>query len=183
FRETKGETAGFGNLMQSFDAAAYRGKRVRLRAAVRAEVSGSGNQAQLWLRVDRKNDELGFFDNMEDRPIVQKDWRYYEIVGDIAEDAVSVNLGLLLIGNGRAWLDAVSFEVIGKAGVGSEPARPLEGRALDNLVAFTKLLGYVRCFHPSDEAAATKWDLFAIDCVPAVEQAKTPAELAAGLEK
>src|SRR5437588_6042695 len=90
FREAKGEAKGFGNLMQSFDAAAYRGKRVRLRAAVRAEVSGAGNQAQLWLRVDRKNDEIGFLDNMEDRPIVQKDWRFYEIVGDVAEDAVSV---------------------------------------------------------------------------------------------
>src|SRR5207249_208423 len=89
-RDAKGKVPGFGNLMQSIDAAAYRGKRVRLRAAVRAEVSGSANQAQLWLRVDRKNDELGFLDNMEDRPIVQKDWRYYEIVGDIAEDAVSV---------------------------------------------------------------------------------------------
>jgi C-terminal processing protease CtpA/Prc len=182
-RDAKEQAPGFGNLMQSFDAAAYRGKRVRVRAAVRAEVSGFRNQAQLWLRVDRKDDQLGFFDNMDDRPITQKEWRDYEIFGEVAEDAVTINLGLMLVGSGRAWLDAVSFEVIGKAGEGNEPARPLRGRALDNLVAFTKLLGYVRYFHPSEEAAKTNWERFASEGVQVVEDAKSPAELAQALEK
>jgi C-terminal processing protease CtpA/Prc len=173
----------FGNLMQSFDATAYRGKRVRLRAAVRAEVSGEPSQAQLWLRVDRKDNRMGFFDNMGDRPITGAKWGHYEIVGEVADDAVSINFGLLLVGDGRAWLDSVSFEVLGKAGEGNEPARALEGRALDNLVAFTRLLGYVRYFHPSDQAAATKWDAFALDGVVAVEKARDAAELARVLEK
>ena len=52
--------SGFGNLMQSFEATAYRGKRVRFRAAVRTggQMSGRG---QLWLRVDRQGGETGFF--------------------------------------------------------------------------------------------------------------------------
>jgi C-terminal processing protease CtpA/Prc len=179
-RDPKDNGPGVGKLVQSFDAAAYRGKRVRLRAAVRAEVSGAGNQAQLWLLIVRK-DQLGFLDDMNDRAIVQNEWRDYEICGDVAEDAVSVDVGLMLVGNGRAWLDAVSFEVIGKAW--NEPSRPLQGQALDNLVAFTKLLGYVRYFHPSDEAAATNWEWFAIDGLQAVEQAKNPGELAVRLEK
>ena len=33
---------------------------------------------------------------------------------------------------------------------------------MDNLVAFTKLYGYVRYFHPSDEASNIDWDKFAI---------------------
>jgi C-terminal processing protease CtpA/Prc len=179
-REAGEVTSGPGNLMQSFDAAAYRGKRVRLRAAVRAEVSGFRNQALLWLRVDRKDGQPGFFDNC---PTLHKEWREYEILGEVAEDAVSINLGLALAGNGRAWLDAVSFEVIGKASEGNEPARPLGGAALENLVAFTRLLGYVRYFHPSDEAAAVDWDTFAIEGVAAVERAKDPADLAQVLEK
>ena len=32
---------GFGNVMQSFDAAAYRGQRVRFRAAVRVDQAGT----------------------------------------------------------------------------------------------------------------------------------------------
>src|SRR6266404_5083144 len=41
----------FGNLMQAFDATPFRGRRVRFRAAVRIEGSGSSAGAQLWLRV------------------------------------------------------------------------------------------------------------------------------------
>ncbi len=45
--------AEFGNLMQAIDATAFRGRRVRFRAAVRVEASEPGARAQLWLRVDR----------------------------------------------------------------------------------------------------------------------------------
>ena len=173
----------FGNLMQSVDATPYRGRRVRLRAAVRAEVAGSGNQAQLWLRVDRKGGEAGFFDNMQDRPIVRAGWQDYQIVGDVADDAEGISLGLMLLGSGRAWLDAVSFEIVGKVGEGDEPARPLQGRGLDNLVSFARLLGYVRYFHPSDEAAATDWDQFAINGVRAVEGAKDTDDLVGVLDR
>ena len=41
----------------------------------------------------------------------------------------------------------------------------------------------MRYFHPSDEAAAAKWDQFTLDGVAAVEAAKSPQELAASLEK
>ena len=179
----KGPASSFGNLMQSFDATPYRGQRIRFRAAVRVEVAAAGNQAQLWLRVDRKGSQMGFFDNMGDRPIVAASCREYEIIGDVAQDAEGIVLGLMLLGNGRAWLDAVRFEVLGKTGDGDEPARPLDGRGLDNLVAFTKLLGYVRYFHPSDQAAATDWDRFAIDGVRAAEGAKDADELAQVLER
>lgn len=102
----------FGNLMQSIDATPYRGKSVRFRAAVRTEVSGAGNQAQLWFRVDRADNQIGFFDNMQDRPITSKDWAEYEIKGDIAPNAARINFGLLLLGEGKAWLDSVSLEII-----------------------------------------------------------------------
>ena len=36
------------------------------------------------------------------------------------------------------------------------------GRQLNNLEAFTKLYGYIRYFHPSDEAANIDWNRFAI---------------------
>jgi hypothetical protein len=67
----KGSPSPIGNLMQRFDAAPYRGRRIRFRAAVRAEVHGFGNQGQLWMRVDRKGGHVGFFDNMQERPIVR----------------------------------------------------------------------------------------------------------------
>ncbi len=167
-REAITPTRTPGNLNQSLDATAFRGKRVRLRAAVRANIIGFGAQAQLWLRVDRQKRDnrqiSGFFDNMADRPITEREWAYYEIIGDVEEDAERLTLGLLFSGAGKVWLDDVSLEIVGAAEKRvEEAARPLTARGMENVTAFTKLLGYVRHFHPSDEAAKTNWDAFAIE--------------------
>ena len=58
------------------------------------------------------------------------------------------------------------------------PSRSDHERKLDNLVAFTKLFGYVRYFYPSNEAYSTDWDEFAITGVRAIEGSPTDAELA-----
>ena len=84
---------------------------------------------------------------------------------------------MILLGQGKAWIDAASFEDLGKVVTRADPPRALTGRGLANLIAFTRLLGYVRHFHPSDEAAATKWDSFAVQGMLSVEDVKTPAEL------
>jgi hypothetical protein len=107
-----GET--FGSLNQQLDATAYRGKRIKLRASVRTEVNGPGNQAYLWLRVARQGfgpQAQGFYDNMAGRPITTSAWRDYEIAGEVAADAVTIDYGLALVGEGRAWVDAVMVEI------------------------------------------------------------------------
>jgi len=170
--------SSFGNLMQAMDATAFRGRRVRFKAYVRIEANEDEGVARLWLRVDRTEGRRGFFDNMMDRPISSAEWQEYEIVGDVDEDATVINIGIILIGKGKAWIDAASFEDLGKVVTRADPPRALTGRGLANLIAFTRLLGYVRHFHPSDEAAATKWDSFAVQGMLSVEDAKTPDELA-----
>jgi C-terminal processing protease CtpA/Prc len=175
----------FGNLMQTFDATRYCGYRVRFSASVRIMAQGPWDavhgRAQLWMRVDRAGGRMGFFDNMGDRPIRSSEWNEYEIIGDIEPDAQHISIGLMIFGTGKALLDDVSFEVMGKAGVGAEPARPLTARGLANLTAFARLLGYVRHFNPSDQAADTDWTLFAIGGVHAVESAADADDLAARL--
>jgi Periplasmic protease len=107
---------GFGTVIQSVDATPHRGKQVRLRAAVQAEVSGAGNQAQLWLRVDRAGDKRGFFDNMRDRPITEPSWETYQITGTVAEDAERIVLGGFLRGRGTAQFDAFRLQVRDSSG-------------------------------------------------------------------
>jgi beta-lactamase regulating signal transducer with metallopeptidase domain/C-terminal processing protease CtpA/Prc len=107
---------GFGTVMQSVDATPHRGKQVRLRTAVRAEVSGAGNQAQLWLRVDRTGDKRGFFDNMRDRPITEPSWETYQITGTVAEDATRIVLGGFLRGRGTAQFDSFRLQVRDSSG-------------------------------------------------------------------
>jgi C-terminal processing protease CtpA/Prc len=101
----------FATVSQSVDAAPYRRQQFRLEAAVRASVSGSGNQAQLWLRVDRPEGETGYFDNMSDRPIVDSIWQLYTITGSVAPDAQRVTFGGMLAGAGEAWFDAFRLQV------------------------------------------------------------------------
>ncbi len=172
----------FGNLMQSFDATAYRGKRVRFRAAVRINTVVKGNRgdrAQLWLRVDRQNGQMGFFDNMDDRPIREPEWNYFEITGDVATDAERINIGMIVFGSGKAWIDDVSFEALGNVPtVPVEAARGLTPRGLEDEIAFARLFGYVRYFHPSDQAMHTDWTSFAIRGAREVESARDDTELA-----
>jgi C-terminal processing protease CtpA/Prc len=133
----------------------------------------------MWMRVDRPGGVMGFFDNMNDRPILSAQWNYYEIVGDVEEDAHGLSFGVMSFGKGSVWVDDVSIEILGETQkLPAEAARPVDDRALQNLVAFSRLFGYVRHFYPGSEAARTDWESFAIDGVRAVEGAKTSSELA-----
>lgn len=169
-----GQASGFGNLMQAFDGAAFRGKRVKFRAAVRSE-----GQGQLWMRVDRQSGEMGFFDNMGDRPVRAPEWNYYEITADVDPDAARINIGVILVGSGKVWIDDASFQVLGDTPrLPQEPAHPLTARGLQNQLALARLYGLVRYFHPSDQAARADWETFVIRGVREVEAAKDDAELA-----
>ena len=108
------EGHGFGSITQSLDAAPYRGKKIKIVAQVRTAVSGSGNQGQLWLRVDKPDRGRGFFDNMADRPIKAADWQSYEIIGEVADDATAIVFGAFLNGSGQLWIDEFELQVKGQ---------------------------------------------------------------------
>ena len=104
--------SGFGTLMQMFDAADYRGKRLRVTAFVKTlEVTG---WAGLWMRVDGPSGHSIALDNMQDRPIKgTTDWTQYSVVLDVPERAQAIAFGVLLHGAGTTWLDDFAFEMVG----------------------------------------------------------------------
>lgn len=165
----------FGNIMQAIDASAYRGHIVRLRAAARIESTDEGARAQLWMRADRPGGQMGFFDNMMDRPIRSDKWNYFDIVGLIDADAEKLSVGMILLGKGSAWIDDVSITDLGKPITTIDPPRPLTQENLESVVAFTRLLGYVRHFYPGDEAFGANWNAIAIDGMRVVANAESPA--------
>ncbi len=61
--------------------------------------------------------------------------------------------------------------------------KALTSRELENLVAYARLFGYVRHFHPSDEAERADWDALTIAGVTRVESAANPAALAVTLQQ
>jgi len=133
-KSIKPQTSGFGTLMQTCSADSFRGQRVRLAGYVRAQEVG--DWAGLWMRVDGSKGQPLAFDNMQDRPVKgTSDWRKYEIVLDVAEDAKEIAFGLLLSGKGQVWMDDLKFETVGKdvATTGNQPTKrtPKQPKNLD----------------------------------------------------
>ena len=102
---------GFGTLMQDFRADHYAGKRVRFSAFVKTE--GAQDWAGLWMRID-KGSQLLAFDNMQDRSIKgTTEWKKYDVVLDVPQNASGIFFGVLLNGTGTVWLSNAKFEIVG----------------------------------------------------------------------
>ena len=106
-----GTIDGFVSLMQTVPADALRGRQIRLSGQVRAATRDATGAAALWLRVDRPNQAVGFFDNMGNRPIRSAAWAEYAIEGTVADDATSIALGAMASGAVSADFDAISLAV------------------------------------------------------------------------
>lgn len=174
-RTGEGDT---GVLLGFLKPDSLRGRNITLKAKVR---TSAGTQAGLWLRVDRENQQEGFFDNMADRLVTSTTWGEYEITGDIAPDATGIVYGLLVFGPGPVWLDSLTITDAGKAEVREPDIAPLSERGRDNIVALTRLVGVLRSFSPTTESRGVNWDTYTIDAVNAVEPCKDADELVATL--
>ncbi len=103
-----------GGLEQIVDATPYRGKWIRVTAMCREQALGADSHASLWLSLTPK-----FVADMQvqlsgERTITGKVWRPYEIVLQVPETTVTISYGLSLAGDGRAWIDDVSLELVPK---------------------------------------------------------------------
>lgn len=170
----------FGAAAVRIGAQPFRGRRVRLTGWGRFhQTAMNDGRGQFYVRVDRAERLIGDFDNMQDRPFTTPEWKQAHVLVGIAADADTLVLGALMSGHGRFDVDDVTVTLLGPVGEGDQPARPISDRGVTNLAAFGRLASVVRFFHPSDEAAALDWNAFIIDHVREVEDARTPAELAA----
>lgn len=114
-KSVAGTIRGFGTLMQNSTPDKYLGKRVRMTGYIKSKnVDG---WAGLWFRVD--GDKYGkslAFDNMSDRAVKgTTDWKQYEIVLDVPQNAVNLAYGALLAGEGQIWFSDLNFEIIDEA--------------------------------------------------------------------
>ena len=104
----------YGSLNQRIDAIKYRGKQIKLNGTARVTILYPDSKVYLWLRVMKKSYSsysIGFKDNMA-RTITTNEWHDYDIFGDVPLDAETIDYGFALLGDGEAWLDSVSIEVI-----------------------------------------------------------------------
>lgn len=85
-------------------------KKFKVIASVKAETTEPKSWAGVWARVDTKNDEEGFFDNMQDRPVKSKEWNSYTVEGTLDANSKALVFGGLCIGNGKFYFD--KFELL-----------------------------------------------------------------------
>lgn len=107
-----------GSVQQRIDATAYQGRRVRLRAAARAELVDD-SIAFLRLRVhapeDVDHDLIDLLsDSLDEHRVRSSTWRVFEIEADVPEGAGMISYGLFLSGSGAVWLDDVALVLVDK---------------------------------------------------------------------
>ncbi len=168
---------------QAVDAAPYRGRRVRLSGWLRYKSAVPDCEqcsARIWLRSGGRP---AYYDDLGEHPVRSDTWTFAQAVCEVAPDADSLWFGATLCIQGTAWFDDLKVTTLGHNGDGNQAPRALDDRGVANLVAFGRLLGYVRHFHPSDEASLVDWGKFAIAGIDEVEGARTPRELRDRLER
>jgi hypothetical protein len=118
------EPFGMGSITHSESAAPWRGKRVALRAEVRAgRVGGWGG---LWMRVDGKEDRVLAFDNMQNRALRgTSSYQWFSVVLDVPPEAERISFGVLLHGPGALFIHEIRFEVVNDATASTDLMAPL----------------------------------------------------------
>jgi hypothetical protein len=102
---------GFGTLMQTISADAYRNQRVRLSGYLKTRAAGS---AAMWMRIDGVDRRIAGFDNMEDRALRgNTEWQSYSVVLDVPSDALDIAFGVMLDGKGEVLADDFKLEIVG----------------------------------------------------------------------
>ncbi|MEX2232990.1 MAG: S41 family peptidase [Cyclobacteriaceae bacterium] len=79
----------FSTITAAVEMEKYRNKEFRLTGSVRL-IDGPGT-AQLWARIDKPNQKVGFFDNMDDRPIASAQWKTYDLATIIGQPSAGTN--------------------------------------------------------------------------------------------
>lgn len=102
-------------LMQSVEAEAFRGQRLRLSVDLRCRDAECGT---IWMRVDGRERMSLAFDNMMTRtsqgPVTgDRDWTRRSVVLDVTDEAASLHYGVFLKGTGRVWARGVRLDVVG----------------------------------------------------------------------
>jgi pimeloyl-ACP methyl ester carboxylesterase len=105
--------SAFGQIL---DASPYAGKKFRLQGAVKVQAIDPDASGMLWVRVDKLDKTMGFFDNMHNRPIRKNGWAVYTIEGKIDKTAKNINFGGIFNHKGIFYFDDFHFSIMNESG-------------------------------------------------------------------
>lgn len=102
----------FYALSQRIPAAPYLGKTIRLEGAIRWEDQDPSAKAGLWMRVDNKNNSIGYFKNNWKDIAVTSQWQTFRIEAPVNDSAARIMVGGLFAGKGRFYMDNFKLSVL-----------------------------------------------------------------------
>jgi C-terminal processing protease CtpA/Prc len=171
--------------------ASYEGKEIELRGYLKLENVKNGS-AGLLMRIDGVSGMLQF-DNMEQKNIQgTSDWTQYSIKLPYSQSAKVINVGALLAGDGKMWVDNLELFIDGKPLAEAATKQPLaaeldkefdqgSGIALNKLTAqqitdlaeIGRLWGFLKYYHPAIAAGKHNWDYELFRIIPKLLNAKS----------
>ena len=102
---------------QTIDVQTATSKKFKVVAFVKVDTQDPNAWAGVWARVDRRDDERGFFDNMGDRPIKTNEWQSYTVEGKIDANSKSLSFGGLSMYNGKFYFDKFELYIENDKGI------------------------------------------------------------------
>jgi C-terminal processing protease CtpA/Prc len=179
----------------------YDGKILSLVGYIKTEAVAKGF-AGLWLRLDAEDGKSLGLENMEKEGIVgSSDWKKYSIELPYNKDAKTIQIGGLLVGDGKAWFDDLELFVDGNSvktlkpsilfkaeldnefreGSGITAFTPTE-QQITNLAVAGQFWGFLKYHHFAIAKGEYNWDAELFRFLPSVIAAKNNAELSKALE-
>jgi hypothetical protein len=177
---TKGEYNDYGILLQSFPAKIYHNKRVRFSADIKIE---GDEQSFANLYISYSIGDADRITELTNIPKGRKDWTNYKVSTSIPDFAQNVTVGIYFVGKGKVHFDNVDLIMLGQIRDGNIGPFPVYEKEMDNIMAFMRMYGYIRYFHPSDQSIGIDWERFVINGIDYVEKVDKPIELANALEQ
>jgi hypothetical protein len=104
YTDPRSRVRDYGSLSQMIDTATLRNKALRLSIFAKATTVQTG-WAAVFYRVDRIGDQKPLYMNLR---IVGKEWHRYDLFLRVPPDAIRMQFGVTLSGEGRLWVDDAS---------------------------------------------------------------------------
>ncbi len=166
----------------------FSGSEITLKAFLKTENISEDGMAGLWMRIDGEGEMLAF-DNMQDRPVKgTTDWKEYTVTLSLSDEAKTVNIGGLMTGTGKMWVDNFRLFVDGRP-LAEVPAKKLATYAaqadtafdhgsditideltpacISDLALLAKIWGFLKYYHPKIASGALNWDYELFRFLPA----------------
>ena len=115
--------------------------KFKLSADIKVENLDKIAWGAIYARVDTKDDEYGFFDNMRNRPVLSNEWKNYEINGYIDGNSDRLVFGGICMSNGKFYFD--NFELyIENIETGELEKTTINNNDFENNTSGVKLSGW-----------------------------------------